>query len=170
MNIKLRRLQNSDAEQLAKLANNKKVWDNVRDLMPHPYGIKDAEFFINLTKKEDPEVNFAIVRDEELCGVIGLSPQSDVNRLSAELGYWLGEPYWGQGIATRAVDLITAYGFEELGMVRIYAGVYEYNLGSMRVLEKNGFVKEGVARMSVIKNGRMYDEHRYARIGVLGFG
>jgi len=163
-NLILRPLKDSDAEVLATLANNKKIWDNIRDKMPHPYNVNDARFFINSTKENVPQVTFAIVRDDEFCGVIGLILQSDVYRLSAEMGYWIGEPYWGQGITTEAIDILSDYGFESLGLIRIYAGVYEYNLGSMRVLEKNGFLKEGVARKAVIKNGGIYDEHRYGRL------
>ncbi len=164
LNIKLRSLKDEDAESIALLANNKNIWDNIRDKMPHPYAKKDADFFINLTKKESPKTTFGIELNNEICGVIGLILQSDVNRMSAEMGYWIGEPFWGRGIATDAVSIITKYGFETLGLMRIYAGVYEYNIGSMRVLEKSGFLKEGIARKSVIKNGNFYDEHKFAKL------
>jgi RimJ/RimL family protein N-acetyltransferase len=82
----------------------------------------------------------------------------------AEIGYWIGEPYWGKGIAGRAVALITANGFGELNLVRIYAGVFDFNIASMKVLEKNGFQKEGIFRHAVIKNGRICDEHRYYKL------
>jgi len=164
MNIQLRALRDDDADSIAKLANNKMIWDNIRDKMPHPYVKKDAESFIDLTKKEDPQVSFGILFENELCGVIGLILQTDVYRKSSEMGYWIGEPYWGKGIATEAVGKIIRYGFEELELERIFAGAYEYNVASMRVLEKNGFIKEGISRKSALKNGQFYDEHKYGKL------
>ncbi|MDA8692522.1 GNAT family N-acetyltransferase [Saprospiraceae bacterium] len=163
--IQLRRLRKSDIFQIAKLANNKKVWDNLRDFIPYPYTESDAVFFVTLTEKENPEQTFGIITDEdELCGVIGLVIQSDVYRLSAEIGYWVGEEYWGRGIATKAIGLITHYGFEKLNLERIHTGVYDFNIASMKALGKNGYQKEGVFRNSVIKNGNICDEHRYAKL------
>ena len=89
--------------------------------------------------------------------------QKDVYRESAEIGYWLGAPYWGKGIATKAVALVTHYGFETLRLNRIFTGVFSFNKASMRVLEKNGFTKEGIFKRAVVKNGITYDEHRYAK-------
>ena len=160
----LRPLYNSDANVLAQLANNKKIWDNVRDYLPFPYYIEDAIYFITPTQKEDPVMTFAIEYDEQFCGVIGLVGQSDVYKKTAEIGYWLGEPFWGKGIATQAVTLITDYGFNELGFVRIHTGIFKYNIGSMKVLEKNGYKKDGVFEKNVFKNGEMIDEHRYSKI------
>jgi RimJ/RimL family protein N-acetyltransferase len=162
-NILLRSLQNSDAAALARLANNKKVWDNVRDILSHPYTIYDA-YFINFTNHESPQVSFSIEYDGAFCGMIGLTPQQDVYRKTAEIGYWLGEPFWNKGIVTKAVKLITAYGFDELGFMRIHTGIFEYNIGSMRVLEKNGYAKDGVFKKSIFKNGKIWDEHRYSII------
>lgn len=160
--IILRELQPSDTAQLAQLANNKKIWDNVRDYFPHPYGKKDAEIFIKTQSKDSSTVNFAIEYKGEFCGVIGLILQKDVYRKSAETGYWIGERYWGKGITTKAVELIVEHGFKELKLIRIYAGVFEYNVASMKVLEKNGFQKEGISKKAVLKNREVWDEHRYA--------
>lgn len=160
--LRLRPLRDSDAAVLASLANNKKIWDNLRDFFPHPYEETDALFFIDLTKKEKPLLNFGIEFQGELCGVIGLTPQPDIYCKSAEIGYWLGEAYWNKGLATRAIKLITDYGFETLQLVRIYTGIFEYNPGSMRALEKNGYEKDGVFKKSVFKNGQIWDEHRYS--------
>jgi len=162
--IKLRRLNLSDVSKLAKLANNKNIWNNLRDRMPYPYNENDAEFFIKLTEQENPKQTFGIEYNEKLCGVIGLIVQNDVYRKSAEIGYWIGEPYWGKGIATIAVELITNSGFNTLNLNRIYAGVFEYNITSMHVLEKNGFKKEGVFKKSVLKNEKFFDEHRYYKL------
>lgn len=163
--IRLRRLKTTDAETMALQANNKKIWDCVRDLFPYPYTTDDARAFIQRTEDESPPHTFAIVTgDDELCGVIGLVPNDDVYRIGSELGYWIGEPYWGKGLATEAIAQMIRYGFEELHLERIYAGVFDFNKASMRVLEKNGFIKEGIKRRAVIKNGQIRDEHQYAII------
>ena len=162
--IKLRDLEITDTEKLTELADNKSIWDNVRDYLPHPYKLSDAEFFINSVKKENPRQNFGIEYEGELCGVIGLIVQNDVYKKSAELGYWIGEYYWGKGIATKAVELITKYGFEKLQIIRIYSSVFENNIASMKVLEKNGFLREGIFKKAVIKNEIIMDEHRYYKL------
>ena len=162
--IKLRDLEITDTEKLTELADNKSIWDNVRDYLPHPYKLSDAEFFINSVKKENPRQNFGIEYEGELCGVIGLIVQNDVYKKSAELGYWIGEYYWGKGIATKAVELITKYGFEKLQIIRIYSSVFENNIASMKVLEKNGFLREGVFKKAVVKNEIIMDEHRYYKL------
>src|SRR5690606_18367998 len=160
--VTLRRLTPDDAAALARLANNKKVWDHVRDYFPHPYSEDDARAFIDMVQREAPPLTFAIEHSGELCGVVGLVRQADVYRLNAEIGYWLGEPYWGRGIATRAVRLMTDYGFRELGLVSIYAGIFAYNHASMRVREKCGYRQEGVFQKADYKDGRLRDEHVYA--------
>ena len=163
-NVTLRPLLLSDRQDLARLINNKKIWDHLRDYIPYPYSETDAEFFINLSIADDPVQTFAIENNGRLAGVISILIQKDVYRKSAEIGYWIGEPFWGMGIATKAVRLITDYGFCQLNLVRVYAGIFEFNRASMRVLEKNGFEKEGIFRSAVIKNGNLSDEHRYAKI------
>jgi RimJ/RimL family protein N-acetyltransferase len=160
--ITLRAFTDDDKEELARLANNKKIWDNLRDLMPHPYTIDNAIFFINLTKQENPQMTFAIVYAGELCGVIGLVGQQDVYRKTAEIGYWIGEPFWNKGIATGAVKLITDYGLNQLDLVRIHTGVFEYNITSMNVLERCGYKKEGVFEKAITKNGQLLNEHRFS--------
>ena len=162
--ISLRALRQKDTSALSLLANNKNVWINLRDLFPHPYSLADAKKFISAAMKEKPSLTLAIEYEGEACGVIGLVAQTDVYKKSAEIGYWIGEPYWGRGIATIAVRLMTAYGFGRLGLARIYAGVFEYNVASMRVLEKNGYKKEGVFEKAVLKNDRLWDEHRFGKV------
>ncbi|MDF1697687.1 MAG: GNAT family protein [Saprospiraceae bacterium] len=164
MKIILRELAIQDLEHLSTLANNIKIWNNVRDSMPHPYTMQEANFFIELLQKEDPKTTFAITCNGLFCGMIGLHQQNDVYRKSAELGYWIGEPYWGKGVASEAVRQITDFGFTELDLERIFAGVFEYNLGSMRVLEKNNFKHEGIARKAVFKNDQFYDEHKFSKL------
>lgn len=160
--IILRRLTNDDQTSLADLANNKKIWDNMRDYLPHPYTGHDAETFIALTQSEKIPMSFAIEYKGQFCGVVGLVGQSDVYKKTAEIGYWIGEPFWSKGIATTAVKLITEYGLQSLGFVRIHAGIFEYNTGSMRVLEKNGYAKDGIFKKSIFKNETICDEHRFS--------
>ncbi|MEK7720666.1 MAG: GNAT family protein [Bacteroidota bacterium] len=162
--IRLRDFSDLDQVRLAELCNNKKIWDNVRDLLPSPYTEENALEFIRLCQQEVPATTFAIEYKGELAGCIGLVKQTDVYRLGAELGYWIGEPYWGMGIATQAVELITSYGFNKLGLVRIYSGVFEFNSASQRVLEKSGFKLEGISEKSVIKNGEILNEYKYAKL------
>ncbi len=162
--VVLRSFEKDDAKQLAKLANNKNVWDNLRDYIPFPYSEKDATEFIEFCLSLNPITNFAIEYNGELAGSIGLIPQRDVYRKSAEIGYWIGEPFWGKGIVTEAVRLITDYGFDNLDIVRIFTGVFAYNHASRKVLEKNGFKEEGVFEKSVYKNNEFHDEVRFGKV------
>jgi ribosomal-protein-alanine N-acetyltransferase len=109
-------------------------------------------------------VSFAIEYGGEFCGMIGLVPQTDIYRLTAEIGYWLGEPFWNKGIITNAVAMITDYGFDKLGLIRIHTGIFEYNNASMKVLEKNGYKKDCVFEKSIIKDGKIFNEHRYSKV------
>ena len=132
-----------DKFRLAELADNEKIWINLRDGFPHPYTLSDAETFIGMVNKTKPLQVFSIEFEGGYVGNIGLQKKTDIYRKSAEIGYFLGEPYWNKGIMSRAVKLICEYGFRELDIVRIDTGVFEYNLASQRVLEKCGFVKAG---------------------------
>lgn len=165
MKISLRPWQKSDRHILAQLANNILIWNNVRDRMPHPYLLQHADEFIAYCKTHKPPQVLAITADDAIAGCIGLELQSDVSRLSAELGYWIGEPYWNKGIATEAVTQMieyTAHNFPSL--VRIYAGVFEKNKASMRVLEKSGFHLEAILRQAVIKSGSVMDCHIWTKL------
>jgi [ribosomal protein S5]-alanine N-acetyltransferase len=162
--VSLRKLDLSDKEKIASMANNKNVWDNLTDIMPHPYSEDDAVSFIRMATSSKSNHIFGIEYDGELCGVIGLHSQPDVFRLSAEIGYWLGEDYWHKGIAGYAVRIAVIYGFETLGLERIFASVYDFNTASRRVLEKSGFIFEGRSRKSVIKNNVILDDLRYSII------
>ena len=163
-NITLRLFTHADASVLSSLCNNSNIWENLRDYIPNPYTEADADGFITHCLTEHPSVTFAITYKGELAGCIGLVPQTDVYRLSAEIGYWVGEPFWNRGIATRAVQLITRYGFEQLGLLRIYSGVFGFNTASQRVLTKAGYKLECVFEKSIIKNNCITDEYRYAKI------
>ncbi len=158
----IRPLKPEDAPRISLLSNNINIWKNVRDSFPFPYKLEDAQTFIQNCINQNPMVTFGIEYDGEIVGAIGFELQSDVYRLSAELGYWIGEPYWGKGIATQSVKSMVKFGFNELNLIRIYAGVFESNKASMKVLEKAGFKKECIAKKAVIKNGEIMDGHRYA--------
>ena len=153
-----------DAAPLARYANNSNVSRNLRDTFPHPYTLSDADEWIAFAAQQSPETNFAIASATEVIGGIGLTLQQDVHRRSAEIGYWLGEPFWGRGIAAAALAAVSEHGFAEHDLVRLYACVYEGNPASARVLEKAGYVCEGRLRKSVTKNGRTIDQFLYARI------
>lgn len=160
--IVLRPLEINDAAVLADMANNINVWNNLRDLMPFPYTLRDAWNFIAMCETEDHVTTFGIEYQAQLAGVIGLSVQGDIYRHAAELGYWIGEQYWNKGIASQAVQLLVQYGFEKLNLIRIYSSVFEHNKASQKVLEKNGFTLEAVLKKGYIKNDVIGDEYRYA--------
>ena len=153
-----------DTPGVARQANNRKVWLNVRDLFPHPYTEAHAEEWIAYATAEDPLRNFAIEVEGEFAGGIGLKLQSDVDRISAELGYWLGEAFWGRGIATAAIIGFVPWAFDAFALERIYATPFHWNVASARALEKASFEKEGVMRRAAIKDGRIADVPLYARL------
>ncbi len=154
----------SDAESLAKYANNRKVWRNLLDAFPHPYTRADALAWIGDHQQDDPPTEFAIASAEEAIGAVGFRIGKDVGRRSAMVGYWLGEPYWGKGIATSAVRALVDYAFKTFDLVRLEAVVFEWNPASMRVLEKTGFTLESRMRKSVTKDGQTIDSFKYVLI------
>lgn len=158
----IRPWQHGDEAALAQHANNRNVWRNLRDIFPHPYTRKDAEEWIQTAGAENPPRNFAIVVEGEAAGGIGFILNEDVYRRTAEIGYWLGEKYWGQGIMTEVVRKITDHLFANFSVHRIQAGVYEWNPASMRVLEKAGYRLEARRPKSIIKDGATIDEMIYA--------
>jgi RimJ/RimL family protein N-acetyltransferase len=155
-----------DAPSIARYANNKKIWIYLRDAFPHPYRLRDAETFIAGVMESTPKTVFAIATQAEAVGSIGLTLGKDVHRFTAEMGYWLAEPYWGLGIMTRAVQRLTAYAISDLKLHRIFAEPYTTNPGSARVLEKAGYQCEGILRSNVFKAGRVLDQYLYSYLGV----
>jgi RimJ/RimL family protein N-acetyltransferase len=163
-NVTLREFCPDDKYRLVELANNPNVAVNLRDGFPNPYTISDAENFLEKYAGSESSQIFAIEYNGVYVGNIGLHKGTDVYRKSAEIGYFLGEPHWNLGIMTKAVNLICDYGFENLDIIRIHAGIFEFNPASMRVLEKCGFKRESVAEKAIIKNDKIYDEIRYAKL------
>jgi [ribosomal protein S5]-alanine N-acetyltransferase len=160
--VRLRPWRLDDVESLARHANNRKVWLNVRDHFPHPYTPAHAREWIEQVAPVEPVSQFAIEVDGEAAGGVGITPQQDVDRFSAELGYWLGEAHWGRGIMTAVVRSMSEHAFAAFHLHRIYAGVFEWNPASRRVLEKAGFTLEGRLRRAAFKDGKLLDQYLYA--------
>ncbi|MDB6040326.1 MAG: N-acetyltransferase [Verrucomicrobiales bacterium] len=160
----IRPFNEADAESVQHYADNRKVWMCLRDFFPHPYSLEDAKAFIKLVSQENPLKTFAIATPTEAIGSIGLRPGVDVHRKSAELGYWLAEPFWGRGIMSEAVTAFVATAFDRFDLIRIYAELFANNRASARVLEKAGFAFEGRLRANVIKNEEILDSLMFGRI------
>ena len=151
---------------LAQLANNRNIVAQVRDNFPHPYSISDAHYWIDLCTGKQAGGNFhrAILCNGEFVGGIGVLRMEDIHRNNAEIGYWLGEPYWGRQIMTEAVKQMTSWIFENTSITRLFAGVFETNFASMRVLEKAGYELEAIHRKAIIKNDKVLDEHLFVKL------
>jgi RimJ/RimL family protein N-acetyltransferase len=153
-----------DRDAIVRHANNRKVSINLRDRFPYPYTARDARNWLDAVIDHKPETNFAIDVGGEAAGGIGFTPQFDVGRRSAEIGYWLGEQFWGRGIATEALIAVTEYAFANFDLCRLYAHVFDWNGASARVLEKAGYVFEGRLEKSVTKEDQTIDQLMYAKI------
>lgn len=160
----VRSWQTADADSLAFHANNRKVWINLRDAFPHPYTIADARAFIRAALDQKPQTRFAIAVGGQAVGGIGFGLHTDVERVSAEIGFWLGETFWGRGITTEALRAVTGYAVREHSLTRVYAVPFEWNHASFRVLEKVGYVVEGRMHRSAIKDGKIIDQLLYAYV------
>lgn len=157
----LRPWQHGDETALARHANRREIWLNLRDQFPHPYTIEHANAWVEFASAENPPTHFAIVR-EEAVGGIAFALQNDIARVSAEIGYWLGVTHWNKGVMTAAVRAVTDYAFAEFALTRMFAVPYVTNLASHRVLEKVGYQREGVLRRSAVKDGVVLDQVMYA--------
>ncbi len=158
----VRSFRDSDAGDLALHANNRKVWLQLRDRFPHPYTLDDARAFIAFARNGTPETAFAITVGDQAVGSIGAILRDDVERCSAEVGYWIGEPYWGRGIATRVLAAFTRFAFTAWELERLYAIPLASNAASCRVLDKAGYELEGRMRRSAVKDGTVQDQLLYA--------
>jgi ribosomal-protein-alanine N-acetyltransferase len=160
----VRSWQLGDAEGLVRHANNVNVSKQLRDRFPHPYTMSAARAFLEHVVPLRPVTNFTIEVEGTPAGGIGFAAGTDVERFSAEIGYWLGEPFWGRGIVTEALSLVTEYAFVRQNILRLFALPFADNLASSRVLEKAGYVREGLLRSASVKFGRPRDQWMYARI------
>ena len=151
-----------DEPALVRHANNRQIWMHLRDKFPHPYLDEHAGIFLKLMAEKQPRTVWAIEVDGEAAGGIGIEQLTDVERVSAEIGYWLGEAHWGKGVMTEALIAVTADVFQRFDVLRIFAMPFADNIGSIRVLEKAGYVLEGRLRHSSIKDGQIRDQLMFA--------
>jgi ribosomal-protein-alanine N-acetyltransferase len=160
---KLRPWEISDAGELAVVADNKNIADNLRDLFPNPYSINDAKQWLSaVLEQEGPKRYFAIIVNSKLAGSIGLTPKADIYRKNSEVGYFVAPEFWGRGIASSALKAVTAYAFRTFDIIRVYAEPFADNIGSRRVLEKAGYTLEATFKNYVIKNGVIKDSCIYS--------
>ena len=160
----IRSFEPFDKEALLKYANNRNVSKLLRDQFPFPYTKTDAKTWIKYACNQHPEISFVIANAEEMIGSIGINLKMDVHKYSAEIGYWLGEPFWNKGIATEAVKIVTEFAFKNFLLNRIYANVFEGNGASEKVLQKAGYIKEATLKQAVFKGGKFLDQYIYAVI------
>jgi len=154
----------TDVDALVHHANNINVAKQLRDRFPHPYTRSDAKFFLkHATAAEDP-TNLCIDVDGTAVGAVGYVPGHDVERYSAEIGYWLGEDLWGRGIVAEAVSLVTTHAFAQLNFLRLFALPFADNASSARVLEKAGYEREALLRSSAVKFGEPKDQWLYVKL------
>jgi [ribosomal protein S5]-alanine N-acetyltransferase len=160
----LRAWRMSDAASIVRHANNINVARQLRDRFPHPYTSRDAHAFLRFALGASPQTNFAIEVGGQAAGGLGYVAGADMERYSAEVGYWIGEECWGRGIVSEALILFTNYAFSSLRLLRLYALPFADNLGSIRVLEKAGYSLEGLLRSSCVKYGEVRDQVLYAKV------
>jgi RimJ/RimL family protein N-acetyltransferase len=152
----------TDADSLQRHANNRHVSIHLRDRFPFPYEMEQARSFLGWIAKQPSPTVWAIEVNGEAVGGIGIELHTDVERVSAEIGYWLGEAMWGRGIATEALRAVTAEAFKRFDITRLYALPFADHAASVRVLEKAGYVREGHLCRSAIKEGKVRDQLLFA--------
>lgn len=160
--LRLRPLTRNDAEELQQLADNKKIWRWVRDRFPHPFTVQDAHDYLDRLSSNELRFYRAIEFQDKLVGVIGLKKREYIYRFSAEMGYWIGEPFWNMGFATQAVKAMLEIAFEDWKLERVDAFTMQGNDASQRVLEKAEFTYEGVKRKGLYKDGKFHDEYFFS--------
>ncbi len=153
-----------DKSSLVRVANNRNIWRNLTHRFPHPYTEADADYWLAHVAGQPRPSHWAIEVEGEVAGAIGVDVGSGVYARSGHFGYWLAEAWWGRGIMTAAVRATVEHIFAAFDVVRLEAPVFEWNPASMRVLEKCGFVREGVLRRSILKDGQLIDAVLYARL------
>ena len=151
-----------DAPALVKHANNPRVACNLRDGFPYPYTLPDARKWLKMVGDNRDDIILAIEVEGEAAGGIGLHGLKDVYRYNGEIGYWLSEIHWGKGIMSDAVKTMVEHAFVHTRWLRLFATIYEHNISSMKVLEKNGFTREAIHKKAVMKGERLLDEHLFA--------
>ncbi len=166
MDCQIRRWKIEDAVDLATALNNNKIQDNLRDGLPYPYTEEDAQDYIIAMLQADKNATyaFAITVDDRVIGSIGVFRKDNIHARTAEMGYYIAEPFWGKGLGTSAVKQTCEYIFTHTDIIRIFAEPFAYNTISCRVLEKSGFICEGILRSNAVKNGQVIDMKMYSYI------
>jgi RimJ/RimL family protein N-acetyltransferase len=159
----LRSIERGDIPAIVRLAGAREIAATTISI-PHPYAEGDAQSFLAHADdgfRAGRSVIFAITISPgaELCGAVGLAIAPAHER--AELGYWMGVPYWGRGFATEAAGAVMAFGFETLRLHRIFASHFAGNIASKRVLEKIGMRHEGMSPQHARKWNRFVDLENY---------
>jgi len=160
----LREWKLSDAERLVALANNENLAKTLLDSFPQPYTMENAVDWIEHCQNEKKSLLLAIEYQGNFVGGIGAHFKEDIQRYNVELGYWVGEPYWGKGIITHSINEFSEYLFKNHKINRIYGEVFEQNVGSAIALEKCGFEKEATLKKAAYKNGYFIDLFIYSKL------
>lgn len=150
-----------DAAALLRHADDPRIAENLRDRFPSPYTPADAEEWLTIVTQAVPFLDFAIVQGGEPIGGIGLALGCDIERVSAEVGYWIGESHWGRGFATEAMRSFVPWAMETFALTRLFATTFAHHEASRRVLEKAGFRLEGILRRAAIKRDKVLDMALY---------
>ncbi|WP_099468648.1 GNAT family N-acetyltransferase [Konateibacter massiliensis] len=166
METSIREWNIKDADNLAEMLNNKNILNNLRDGLPYPYTVKDAEEYITAMRSADKTKTFAfaITINNQAVGSIGVFRCDNIHFRTAEMGYYISEQYWGKGIGTNGVKQTCSYIFEHTDIIRIFAEPFAYNTASCHVLEKAGFQFEGLLRSNAVKNGKVLDMKMYSLV------
>lgn len=162
--LQLRPWQPGDHDSLVRYGNDRQVWRNMTDLFPHPYTDADAAHWLAVANDPGENIFLAIDLAGEAIGGIGIIALDGNSHHTGQVGYWVGQPHWGRGVATCAARALKAHAFACERFKRLEAVVFEWNPASMRVLENAGFVREGVHRKSVLKDGQLIDSVIHAAI------
>lgn len=160
----LRAWRAADKADLVRHANNRRVWRNMTHTFPHPYTTEDADLWLEIAANPEPSIQLAIDVDGTAAGGVGVIAGEGIYCATAQFGYWLGEPYWGRGIATAAAQALCDRIAAERMFARLEAQVFEWNPASMRVLEKAGFTRDAVLRSAATKDGMLIDTVLYSRV------
>lgn len=162
--VVLRGYTAQDAAALVVPANDRTVMAYMHDAEQHDYTLAEAEAWVRFVVAEQPDLHLLLSAGAEVVGGVSLARQRDIYAHSAEISYWVTPAWWGRGLATRAVAAAMEHAFWSLGLERLYGRVFLDNPASLRVLEHNGFVREGLLRAAVRKHGRLHDQALYARL------
>jgi RimJ/RimL family protein N-acetyltransferase len=162
--ICLRPWNTGDHESLVRHGNNRLVWRNLTDMFPHPYTHEDAVEWVGIASNPGASIFLAIDLEGEAIGGVGVIARDGNDFHTGQFGYWLGQKHWGQGVATQSARALKNHAFSGGRFKRLEAPVFAWNPRSMRVLEKVGFIKEGILRKSVLKDGQLIDSVMYAAV------